>query len=294
MDAETGKVLDKVFPSIDGGKIDKVNPAEGETFAYKVDSEEDYTIRAEYQGYEPLVREVDDNELIAGKKTTLILPLKLSRVYGIYGHVFEKGTNTAIKDVEVIVFDEKGNKKEMETNRKGDFRMELKPNTDYEVLLKKRKYFTIRGKFTTKDKKPGWFDVTKFMRTEFQKVVIGATMEFGNIYFNSGKWNIRKDVAPELDKIVQFLTDNNTIVVELGAHTDALGAAKPNQELSQKRAQSTVDYLIKRGIGKSRITAKGYGETQIKNRCKDGVVCSRNEHQENRRTEIKVTEILPD
>jgi len=294
VDAETGKVLAKVVPVLDGAKADKTELARGETFAYKINADEDYTIRAEYEGYEPLIREVNDNELTSGKKTTLLLPMKVSRVYGIFGHVFEKGSKSPLKNVDIIVVDAKGNKKEMETDRKGNFRMELQPDTDYEVLLKKRKYFTVRGKFTSKGKKPGWFDVTKFMRTEFQKVVLGATMEYDKILYDSGRWNIRPDVAPELDKIITFLSDNSTIVVELGAHTDALGASKPNLTLSEKRAKSAVDYLIKRGFDAARITSKGYGETSIKNRCKDGVVCSRSEHQENRRTEIKVIKILND
>lgn len=184
-----------------------------------------------------------------------------------------------------------GKKEEMATNSKGDFRMQLKPYAYYEVMLKKRKYFTVRGTFTTRGRMPGWFDVNKFMRTEFQKVVIGATLEFGNIYYDSGSWYIRPDVAPELDKIVQFLNDNPAIIVELGAHTDSMGDADQNMVLSQKRAQSAVDYLIKRGIKAQRISAKGYGETKIKNRCTDGVVCSAQEHQVNRRTEIKVTKI---
>jgi outer membrane protein OmpA-like peptidoglycan-associated protein len=103
-----------------------------------------------------------------------------------------------------------------------------------------------------------------------------------------GKWNIREDAAVELDKVVQFLKDNETITIELGSHTDARGSKSSNQTLSQKRAESAVNYIVTNGIDQSRISARGYGEERLKNRCADGVRCSEDEHQENRRTEIKI------
>jgi outer membrane protein OmpA-like peptidoglycan-associated protein len=220
------------------------------------------------------------------------LEMKPVNIWGIFGHVYEKNTSEPLRGVEVIVT-EAGNEKkaELATDGRGDFRIELKSDTDYRVVLKKRKYFTVQGAFTTKGKKPGWFDVHKFMSTEFQKVEVGTTIDFGNIYYDSGSSYIRPGIYPELDKIVQFLSDNPTIVVELSAHTDALGDARQNMILSQKRAQSAVDYLIKKGIKAERITAKGYGKTKIKNRCVDGVACSAEEHKVNRRTEIRVLRI---
>jgi outer membrane protein OmpA-like peptidoglycan-associated protein len=292
LDAETGRILQQVKPSLAGGKTGKADLAAGETFAFTVDAGRDYSLKAEQEGYEPLTHEINHATIIPNKKNTLTLTMKPTKVWGIFGHVFEKGSNDPLKNVEVIVTETAtGSKVEMTTDGKGDFRMELKPNSDYEVMLKKRKYFTVRGSFSSRGRMPGWFDVNKFMRTEFQKVVIGAIVEFGNIYYDSGSWYIRPDVTPELDKIVQFLNDNPTIVVELGAHTDSMGDAGQNMILSQKRAKSAVEYLVNKGIKTSRISDKGYGETKIKNRCTDGVPCSPEEHQANRRTEIRVLDI---
>jgi outer membrane protein OmpA-like peptidoglycan-associated protein len=292
LDAETGKILQQVIPSVTGGKTGKADRAAGETFAFTVDAGRDYSLKAEHEGYEPLTHEVNRAAIIPNKKNTLTLTMKPTRVWGMFGHVYEKESNDPLKNVEVIVTETAtSNKVEMATDGKGDFRMELKPNSDYDVILKKRKYFTVRGTFSTRGRMPGWFDVNKFMRTEFQKVVIGAIVEFGNIFYDSGSWYIRPDVVPALDKIAGFLNDNPTIVVELGAHTDSMGDAGQNMVLSQKRAQSAVEYLINKGIKPERITAQGYGETKIKNRCVDGVVCSAEEHQANRRTEIKVMKI---
>jgi hypothetical protein len=85
------------------------------------------------------------------------------------------------------------------------------------------------------------------------------------------------------------LRDNPNITVELMSHTDSRGSSKSNVDLSQRRAQSVVDYLISQKIDPARLGAKGYGETRLLNKCKDGVKCSEEEHQRNRRTEFRIT-----
>ena len=137
---------------------------------------------------------------------------------------------------------------------------------------------------------PGWIDVKEFIEVEMEEIVVGKTIEIPNIYYDLGKCNIREDAAVELDKVVQFLKDNVTITIELSSHTDARGSQSSNQTLSQKRAESAVSYIVGQGISTTRITAKGYGESKLKNRCADGVQCSEEEHQENRRTEITIVD----
>jgi outer membrane protein OmpA-like peptidoglycan-associated protein len=95
----------------------------------------------------------------------------------------------------------------------------------------------------------------------------------------------------ELDKIVQILQDNPNIKLELGSHTDSRASTDYNQKLSQRRADSAVEYIISKGISRTRIVAKGYGESQLVNKCADGVECTEEEHQMNRRTEFKVLEV---
>lgn len=89
-------------------------------------------------------------------------------------------------------------------------------------------------------------------------------------------------------KILKLLRDKPNIRVEISSHTDARGDANFNKDLSQKRAEEVINYLIKNGIQKSRLVAKGYGEDRIKNKCKDGVDCSEQEHAANMRTEFRV------
>jgi len=113
-------------------------------------------------------------------------------------------------------------------------------------------------------------------------------LDIENIYYDFNKWYIRPDAEVELDKLVQIMKEN-PVNIELGSHTDSRGTAEYNKELSQKRAESVVRYIVLQGIASTRLTAKGYGESKLTNRCSDGVACSSAEHQANRRTEFKVT-----
>ncbi len=125
---------------------------------------------------------------------------------------------------------------------------------------------------------------------EVNKIFTVNNMDYSieTIYYDFNKWFIRPDAEKELDKLVQIMKEN-PVVVELGSHTDCRGSNEYNLDLSQKRAESAVRYIVLQGINSIRIAAKGYGETQLVNHCSDGVPCSPAEHQANRRTEFKVT-----
>jgi outer membrane protein OmpA-like peptidoglycan-associated protein len=115
-----------------------------------------------------------------------------------------------------------------------------------------------------------------------------ALDNINTIYFDLDKYYIRPDAAIELEKIVKVMNRCQDIKIEARSHTDSRASDAYNVTLSQNRAQSTVDYIISRGILADRLTAKGFGETQLVNRCSNGVKCSEAEHQVNRRTEFVI------
>jgi outer membrane protein OmpA-like peptidoglycan-associated protein len=122
-----------------------------------------------------------------------------------------------------------------------------------------------------------------------EKIIINKPIVLENIYYDLDKWNIRPDAAVELDKLITILNDNPKIVIELGSHTDSRAPDSYNMSLSDRRAKSAADYIVKKGgIDSSRITGKGYGETMLVNSCKNKVRCTEADHQKNRRTEFKV------
>ena len=119
------------------------------------------------------------------------------------------------------------------------------------------------------------------------KLVVSKSFKVENIYYDFDKYDIRPDAEPPLDNLVRIMKDN-PINIELSSHTDCRGSFAYNDKLSQRRAESAVKYIVDQGIDAARITAKGYGEYQLTNRCADGVKCTEAEHQANRRTEFKV------
>ena len=134
---------------------------------------------------------------------------------------------------------------------------------------------------------------TLLANVELQPIEVGKGIKVENIYYDYNKADIRKDAAKELDNLISVLNDNPGLVVELGAHTDSRGRDSYNLSLSEKRARSAVKYILDNSIvDKSRINAKGYGETQVLNKCKNDVTCRESQHEVNRRTELKIVGFL--
>src|SRR3546814_638006 len=168
----------------------------------------------------------------------------------------------------------------------GAFEFVLDRNRTYTVLGNKEGYHADSAKVSTHGiTKSDTLEVALLLEPIFQ---VGQTFELENIYYDFDKHNIRPDAAAILDELVRTLRDNPTLKIELSSHTDSRGSNVYNEALSQRRAQSAVDYLVSRGIARDRMVAKGYGETRLVNRCADGIPCSRAEHQANRRTEVTV------
>ncbi len=109
-----------------------------------------------------------------------------------------------------------------------------------------------------------------------------------NIYYDFNSSSVRSDANSELEKLYNLLSANRNLVVEIGSHTDARGSSRYNKNLSQRRAESVVGWLVDRGLERSQLKARGYGETQNVNNCADNVPCSEEEHQMNRRTEFRI------
>ena len=122
------------------------------------------------------------------------------------------------------------------------------------------------------------------------KLIINQGVEFIRldlVLYNFDKYELRPEGKQELDKVVQYMKERPELRVELSSHTDSRGTFKYNIELSNNRSQSCVNYIISKGISPKMILAKGYGETKLVNECSDGVICTIEEHQANRRTELQ-------
>jgi outer membrane protein OmpA-like peptidoglycan-associated protein len=127
------------------------------------------------------------------------------------------------------------------------------------------------------------------------KLVIGGDLAkcFGIkvIYFDLNKVKITKEAAFELEKILDVMTQNPNLKLDIRSHTDSRQSSNYNQRLSDNRAKATINWLIQNGIAAARLSGKGYGESQLINKCSNGVECSEEEHQANRRSEFIVVGI---
>tara|TARA_B100000287_G_scaffold157081_1_gene148164 strand:+ start:2600 stop:4555 length:1956 start_codon:yes stop_codon:yes gene_type:complete len=178
------------------------------------------------------------------------------------------------------------------TDSNGEFEFTVYTDEEYILIGEKENYFSTRGDFSTIGKELDKSKLKEFItNVEFEKnlildrIIVNKSIVLDNIYYDLDKADIREDAALELDKLVIILEDNPNISIELSSHTDDRASVEYNQDLSQRRAESAVSYILSRGIDVNRISAKGYGESQliIQN------AKTEEEHQVNRRTEFKVT-----
>ena len=123
---------------------------------------------------------------------------------------------------------------------------------------------------------------------ELDSLAVGQIVDLDNILYDYDKATLRPESQRELDQLVRALNKLPGLDIELRSHTDSRGSDTYNQNLSQRRAQSVVDYLVAHGITNKRFTAKGFGESRLLNECADGVECSEEKHQRNRRTEFEI------
>lgn len=237
----------------------------------------------------------------------------------IYGVEFLKGLD-AIKRIEGIAMDKNGiaisntfitlrdeQGKVLDTITTGDsatYSFIVDTDKNFELTGKKEKYtdgkntastfgeeLIVKANVTLLTKKEV---IAKKIETETE-TDLGKIAELKTIYFDLDKFNLRPDAITELDKIIVIMNDHPTMVVKLSSYTDCRESKEYNQILSDKRAKTSASYIEKRITNPERITAKGYGETNLTNDCScDGKVlsdCSEEEHQKNRRTEFTIVRV---
>ncbi|HWB61908.1 MAG TPA: OmpA family protein [Chitinophagales bacterium] len=172
----------------------------------------------------------------------------------------------------------------------GNFAFRLSSESDYKVSAIKNGYFSNTSSIiSTKGKRnQDSTIITLYTQLELEKIFPQKMIVIPNIYYDYDKATLRPESKLVLDSILVFFKDNPDLTIEIGSHTDSRGSDSYNLKLSQARAQSVVDYLVDKGIPKERLIAKGYGETMLVNNCGNGVPCTEEEHQKNRRTTFKV------
>ncbi|MEC4027957.1 OmpA family protein [Myroides odoratimimus] len=213
------------------------------------------------------------------------------------GIVFDKDTQEVLANAKVTVYDNSYKViGELITDDKGYYRIdELECRGKYRLKAVADKYNTEEVSVQL-DAVAGGVKKQDIPLEKTEKPIakdddLFKKLKLNPIYFDFDKSNIRRDASIELMKVVEVLKEYPTMKIDVRSHTDSRGNDDYNLRLSDRRAKSTVQWIISQGIEASRVTGQGYGETQLQNKCSNGVPCTVEEHQLNRRSEFIVTEL---
>jgi peptidoglycan-associated lipoprotein len=277
------------YVGMGGLDVFKANSKDGNlgiprNLGYPLNSPQDdfsYTTTSDTSGYlsSDRVGGLGNDDIYSFYEPKEILVLRLA------GTVYDKKTHVPLANAIVSLINNNGSSLKVETDESGAFKFNLEAASAYNLTGDKTAFRGDQAEVTTYDLHKS---STVYKDLYLEAIQINKAIRLENIYYDFDKWNIRADAAIELDKLVKIMQDNPTIWIELGSHTDSRGNDAYNMTLSQKRAESAVQYILSRGINRNRITAKGYGETQLLNKCANEVSCTIPEHQLNRRTAFKI------
>ena len=245
-------------------------------------------------------------------------PIEFKCQQVIAGEVRDKNTTEIINGAKVVIKDGEGNLiEDVTVDEEGNFEFAVLCETPYVLEGSKEGYTAQSKSFTTSNEADKKLKLLILLGTgsisELQEVPIAVEEEIKPegmpdiipeeivkvrpstyivniepIYFELNSSFLNKDAKRELDKVVELMNKYPDMIIESGSHTDSRGIEGYNVWLSTRRARSTVSYIIDNGIDASRITGKGYGETQLINECSDGIDCTEAQHAMNRRTEFVI------
>jgi outer membrane protein OmpA-like peptidoglycan-associated protein len=299
---KTGKVLADVVVTLtnltDKTIVTTQSDANG-AFQFKVDSDQEFELLGQkekyFDGKNTAHTKLIDDEVIAN------LTLEKDPGISLYALITDKKTSQSLDSVKMTITDNMtGLTETFLTGPTGDYRKavadkKLSERGSYNFTLEREGYLSKTLTYNIVFDKEGTYNVHADLDISLEKIEVGEDLskiiDIKPIYFDVNKSDIRPDAAVELDKIVKVMNENPNMMVELGSHTDSRGSATSNASLSERRAQASAAYIKARITNPERITGKGYGETRLFNECADGVECSKEKHQENRRTEFIIVRL---
>ncbi|WP_017498641.1 OmpA family protein [Flavobacterium sp. WG21] len=218
---------------------------------------------------------------------------KINTDYQLYGVVTDLDSNEILPNAKITLYDQDMNVKDSTfSDEKGNYSFILDSETPYYIRAEKENYTTWEQKIlVSKDRSKAYLPIP-LEKSSYQVTIgdnLGKVFGIKMIYFDLDKSNIGKEAALDLEKILDVLNLYPKMKLDIRSHTDSRQTQKYNQLLSDRRAKSTIDWLIKHGVDKNRLTGKGYGETQLVNHCSDNENCTEEEHQMNRRSEFIIS-----
>lgn len=213
--------------------------------------------------------------------------LKLNTIFS--GIVVDKENNEPLKNSIVTIYDNLHNEiGKVNTDGKGEFTFENDKKTPLTYFKAESNDYETEEISVPNNAKKIIIALPKSKKQISKGTDLAKYLNIKDILFDFDKFNIRGDAEVNLQKILVVMNQYPEINIIIGSHTDSRGSANYNKKLSENRAKSSLEYLVSKGINRSRLSASGYGENVLLNECKDGIKCSEEEHQVNRRSEFIV------
>jgi outer membrane protein OmpA-like peptidoglycan-associated protein len=212
--------------------------------------------------------------------------LEIPKIFKINAIVQEE-TNSQPVEAQVILLDENKVQIGQLTSKEGKFKFaDLEQQKKYFITITHPDFETYEGPITFNGKVTNLVFKLKKKELELSEVDLAKILGIRIIYFDLDKHFVREDAALELQKIADIMKEYPQMNIDVRSHTDSRSAATYNQQLSQRRADATREWLINQCIAPERLKASGYGESKLVNECADGIKCTDEQHQENRRSEF--------
>lgn len=216
---------------------------------------------------------------------TIFVRLKPKPVYGVTGRVLSHSSQFPVPNTSLFIYSNHIITDTLKTSNDGLFKLKLHPFSDYTFMFYKKGYFPLAISYSTLNIDTGYVDLGNIDLIAISRATLDKTFEI-NISFMGNTLNPTDTTLPLMDGFALLLTDNPFYKMEVRVHTSSRGAANNNLEMSKQRAVAVTSYLNNKNIASSRLIPVGYGETLLKNRCKDNIPCTEEEHRQNERTEI--------
>jgi outer membrane protein OmpA-like peptidoglycan-associated protein/tetratricopeptide (TPR) repeat protein len=213
----------------------------------------------------------------------------------LFGEITDLVTKELLPSTKISLYDSQFNLLNTTfSDDKGNYTFKVECGKTYNIRAEKPEYTTKEEKITIPETNGKTYLPFTLEKVKCKVAVgddLGKCFGIKMIYFDLDKSNIREEAAIDLEKILDVLNQNPTMKLDVRSHTDSRQTFKYNEALSERRVKSTIGWLIKNGVDSNRLTGRGYGETQLVNKCSDGVKCSEEEHQLNRRSEFIITSL---
>jgi outer membrane protein OmpA-like peptidoglycan-associated protein len=263
---------------------------------YRLKAEKSYVILVEKDGYE--MGEVFYSTVGETGPQTIRVPIRRQSCTLLSGIVSLENYESPIPNATIRIVNECTEEETtVRSNASGEFQACLPIGCNYTIHADKQGYTRGTNRVSTNETEVAGSPslnvnlqlnpiANNLIREPIRE---GTVIVLENIYYDFNKSAIRRGVARELDALVNLMQLYPSMEIEMIAHTDSRGSDEYNMELSLKRAEAAKRYLVSQGISADRIKAFGYGEAQLRNNCGNGVDCSEEEHQYNRRTEVRVS-----